>query len=334
MLSDTIESKLELLEAQFFQWKADLENKTLKLEKKLDAEIHHREQLQREIAFLREEKSTQSIKLSDTRELIQSKITGGAWDGMKLCSTKSFRQSTELPKRLPIMAQLFEAGIPGCKISNLLPVDIEPISIELSRTTMLRFLDLSENGIDADGAELIASFLATNSTLRVLDLRDNKIMPEGAQAIAKAVKETVSLEVLILDINFIGSAGAQALAEALEDNTSMRVLSVGHNGIDPQGGEAFGKMLRKNNTLEALILMFNSDIGSGGFAVARALEVNNSLRYLSMFQCHILNEGANEFLSSLQINKTLEVIFLGNNEISMAIKNKIRSIRSSLTISD
>ena len=95
-------------------------------------------------------------------------------------------------------------------------------SISASRLTKI---DLSYNGILAEGATALAPALAGLSVLTRLGLTKNNIGLEGAKAIAGALRRLVKLHSLSLDGNNIGAAGWAVLADAVEDLTSLHVLN-------------------------------------------------------------------------------------------------------------
>jgi hypothetical protein len=130
----------------------------------------------------------------------------------------------------------------------------------LKENTSLLQLDLSDNRIEADGAELLAQALSINKTLQELNLSDNTIGDKGAKSLAEALTINTTLKALDLTNNRIGYAGANALAQALgENNTSLQTLYFSGNDIDQEGKTALDNAVEKRSQKQYLIKKGNAN---------------------------------------------------------------------------
>ena len=90
-----------------------------------------------------------------------------------------------LPKLTSLYLQGNNIGREGCiTLSNLLQKD----------DTRLKELDLDNNDIDDEGAEIIASSLENNTKLKDLYLQHNKISERGSRAFFLLLNHPASIE--------------------------------------------------------------------------------------------------------------------------------------------
>ena len=113
---------------------------------------------------------------------------------------------------------------------------LSPMFVREFEYSRLRHLNLSQNGIRDDGAELLAVALVAHPTLLDLDLSHNSLGIRGGEAFARALRGNSTLTTLILRGNNIQNAGGFALAAALcstlpNTNSTLRTLNVGFNGM-------------------------------------------------------------------------------------------------------
>jgi len=99
----------------------------------------------------------------------------------------------------------------------------------------LELLDLSENGVAANGLYTIANVLRTNVTLRTLRVGGNKIGSESAAYLAEALSSNISLTHLGLDCNEIDDEGLSALMGHLRGNTALTHVDLQQNRVSDEG---------------------------------------------------------------------------------------------------
>ena len=173
------------------------------------------------------------------------------------------------------------------------------------RSCVLTHLDLSGNGIDADGAAALACGLRFSGTLVDLALGFNRIGPSGAGALADALLGAPALTSLELEWNGVGSSGAAALARALALRSAARGLQhlgLSSNAITAVGAAALGDALAAGAALGTLALSNNARLGNdGAAALARGLcSARATLRRLELGACSVGTAGARALARSLE----------------------------------
>ena len=99
-------------------------------------------------------------------------------------------------------------------------------SIMNAGRSKLKSIDLScNNDIATGGSTFIADFLATNPILEKLLLSNNQIDDEDANLIASALKHNTNLRVLDVYCNAITDSGWEALLNAEFDSTSLNSVA-------------------------------------------------------------------------------------------------------------
>ena len=127
----------------------------------------------------------------------------------------------------------------------------------------LRILVLSGNELSSHGARELAMMLAADSCpILKLDLSNNVIDADGAEDLCKGLGENPTPQLTTLDLheNAVGDKGAKCFASLLEDlkvKQCLEVLDLSGNGITGVGSLQLAKSLRKNRTLTRLALAGN-----------------------------------------------------------------------------
>lgn len=85
----------------------------------------------------------------------------------------------------------------------------------LAGNQVLLGLDISDSGIDDNGAADLARGLALNQSLRYLNLSGNRLSFVSMPLIAQVLRQTCQISDLILANNPLTSQGARALAYGL-----------------------------------------------------------------------------------------------------------------------
>ncbi|CAO3572889.1 unnamed protein product [Mortierella alpina] len=207
------------------------------------------------------------------------------------------------------------------------------------RAPGLTTLELPDNSIDDNGAQMLAEELQTNSTLVTLDLASNNISSHGAQALAKVLTTNTTLTTLALQGNRIGYSGMVALAplretislclygnsikeygfqklsDALNGIFSGTSMDLSESYIGDDGTQALAEVLQANKTLITVDLKLNGIAESGAQALAVALKTNETLTTLNLGGNSIGDDGAKALAVALKTNETLTTMELGGNSI-------------------
>lgn len=196
-------------------------------------------------------------------------------------------------------------------------------------------LDLSNNGIDAGGALLLAEALEAN-TIAHLDLGLNPLGDEGVQLLCVGLSRNSSVESLLLYHVGAAGPGMKAIAGVLDTHPSLSSLNLNSNAFDDAAAAIFAAALGHNKRLTSLSVRHAvaSDAGLSMLvgalktntalkamrvcldesellqlqlpvALAEALTVNQTLTVLEVFFGVIANEAAQGLVDAVARNTTL-----------------------------
>ena len=158
----------------------------------------------------------------------------------------------------------------------------------------------------------LASALAFNTVLKTVDFSKNGIEADGAVALAENLRENRALGTLKLGSNSVGDAGARELAGVLAaGQESVFELDLSGNNIGDEGARALARMLRENRRLVKLDLSNNEVDYEGTAALAQALAENRTLRALHLGNNYVGVMGARALAEGLRRNAALEELHVG-----------------------
>eukprot|EP00347_Sterkiella_histriomuscorum_P006983 403350697 len=159
----------------------------------------------------------------------------------------------------------------GNKINDNIVKILSKSLIEDNST--LRFLNLSKNDINFNGAYYLGELLKDNSTLSVLFLHWNKLQAKGGQYIALALQVNNTLQILDLSFCALGNGRENfenimknALKSKNNNRSSINLAELSIRNIN------FGQGLRENHSILGLHMLGNeAKVDAQGF-----LEVQNT----------------------------------------------------------
>jgi Ran GTPase-activating protein (RanGAP) involved in mRNA processing and transport len=127
------------------------------------------------------------------------------------------------------------------------------------KNLFLKTLDLSDNFIEANGAEAFGVVLRFSYTLEELNLSRNNIGDQGVMVIAQGLKENPESRLKRLDLswNAIKNEGACKLADMLTGHSGLMYLNLKSNFICDAGIQALAQSLPFHIALEELDLTGN-----------------------------------------------------------------------------
>ncbi|KAG0325952.1 hypothetical protein BG004_003064 [Podila humilis] len=172
------------------------------------------------------------------------------------------------------------------------------LAIGLGDNTVLTTLKLRSCAIGDEGAWALAvALVEKNSSLTVLDLTDNQITNDGAEVLSEMLATNRALIDLNLRGNWIGEYGAQMMFHALWANRSLEVLDLSSNEeryvearIPKRRLYSLAESLEVNTaltTLTTLCLRALPVFGNDAGALARSLVANTTLAELDLGECGI-----------------------------------------------
>ncbi|XP_028421864.1 NACHT, LRR and PYD domains-containing protein 3-like [Perca flavescens] len=109
----------------------------------------------------------------------------------------------------------------------------------------LQRLRLSDCWLTAAGCQSLTSALSDSSDLRELDLSLNGLEDQGVELLSDWLrKPQCRLEILSLSDCLLTAAGCQSLTSALSDSSALRELDLSLNGLEDQGVELLSDWLK------------------------------------------------------------------------------------------
>jgi hypothetical protein len=113
-------------------------------------------------------------------------------------------------------------------------------------------LFLSEQSIDDEGAQALASTMNSYNSLIHLDLNSNKIGHDGGLAIASALKDNHTIKTLDLSGNILSEDAVMAIADALMHNSTLKSISISTDCITVACARRFQEVMKSNKVIEVL----------------------------------------------------------------------------------
>ncbi|XP_065901177.1 protein NLRC3-like [Dysidea avara] len=158
--------------------------------------------------------------------------------------------------------------------------NVRDICTAVKNTNTVKVLDMTSNDLTAQEASAISDMM---TCLEELDISNNKLGDDGADIISKGITKTNTLRVLDIRNDNITSTGAIAIANSLLHNTSLEGLNMNYNAIGQDEATAITQAITNNKTLKKLLL-FGDDIvdEQSAMIIMRSLHHNNSITMLSL----------------------------------------------------
>ncbi|CAD7668418.1 unnamed protein product [Nyctereutes procyonoides] len=179
----------------------------------------------------------------------------------------------ELPRgRLDLAAQ--SLTVDTCRaLGKLLP-----------RDALLTEVILSDCMLSEEGASLLLQGLCANTIVRFLDLKGNNLQAAGAEALGQLLRQNKSIQSLTLEWNNLGSwdDAFATFCGALAGNSALQQLDLRNNQINHKGAEELALALACNTSLQQLDLRWNSIGLLGGRALVNCLPRNRGLWKLEL----------------------------------------------------
>ena len=228
----------------------------------------------------------------------------------------------------------------------------------LSKISSLTTLNLQSNQLNQDAGEYISSIILNNAGISKL-LLDNNNLGEGVLPISKALQQINSLQVLSLGNNNLPKEVCKELALIIECNqclsnlglygdnlqystfvilqalgkiSSLRILNLQTNQLDKGAGVYISSILLNNTGLKELLLD-NNNLGEGVLPIAKALQQVNSLQILGLGNNNLSKEVYNELALIIEYNQCLHTLGLYNDNLQysavviLQALSKISSVR-------
>jgi len=161
-------------------------------------------------------------------------------------------------------ALLFADFLKNSKLSDFVLRDCEvkaagfkAIGAAIKETKSLLKVDLSENPMDADSVNGVASGLDGNDHLTHVELAFNNIDAAGAKVLSAALVNNKVLKRVDLSENKLGNDGAKDLAAFIEKDTPLEKLDLSNNKITTEGAKLLVEAVLKSKSLKRLFFYRN-----------------------------------------------------------------------------
>ena len=202
-------------------------------------------------------------------------------------------------------------------------------------------LNISNNVIDDQAADIVGSFLSKNTKLRELEISCNNLNESGTKTLCKRITNLPKLtklkfggnnfshlaadhvaEVLLcntkleeIDIsnNNLLAAGAVSIFNGMKNIFTLRIVNISHNWITYEAADSIAAVLSQNTHLRKVYLAKNDFAANGIMALCREMSNILYLTHLDMSYNKITDEAAHDIATLLFHNSELKEVDLSNN---------------------
>ena len=206
--------------------------------------------------------------------------------------------------------------------SNLSLNVVDDISAVLSKDYGIKQFWLEGNNLSSQGISTIANVIKECKKICVLDLRDNEIKQDVADVLSKAIAHKYELQHLYLGNNQLENRGVKKTTEALNTTHGLLTLDLMNNNISEAAADALVSVITSCRLLEQLYLGDNKLHSTGTIKIASAIQqadCRSTLRVLDLSNNRIGNDERVTDKISRAVGSTelLTVLILDDNTLSV-----------------
>ena len=205
------------------------------------------------------------------------------------------------------------------RLKEDLPISLKYL-MEAISNKKISFLDLSDNAFGPTAIPSFDFFLRTCTNLEYLELENNGLGPEGAEMVCNALlqNDKIKLKKLIINRNRLEEKGALSLAKVIEKMKSFEHLEFFQNGISTEGMKQLFLALKENKNLQILKINDNFTKTSlkdlieilPGFTKLKIIDISDSIT-----ESNLGNKLGIDLFKALSSIEGLEEIYCNYNEI-------------------
>ena len=246
-------------------------------------------------------------------------------------SLKYLMESSRLKEELPIslkylMESLMNKNISFLDLSDNAfgPIAIPSFDFFLREATSLDHLELENNGLGPEGAEMVCNALLQNDkiNLKTIKINRNRLEEKGALSLSKVLEKMKSLENLEMYQNGISSTGMKAIFLALKENKNIKSIKINDNCIK----DSIQYLIEILPELTQLKIIDISDSLIGNKFGIEFFKTISKLDNIEEVYCNY-NEiedknGQKEIFEYIQKNKNIKIVELKGNEINKDLYKK------------
>ena len=205
------------------------------------------------------------------------------------------------------------------RLKEDLPISLKYL-MEAISNKKIEFLDLSDNAFGPTAIPSFDFFLRTCTNLEILELENNGLGPEGAEMVCNALlqNDKIKLKKLKINRNRLEEKGAIALSKVIEKMKTFEHLEVFQNGISTEGMKKIFLALKENKNLK--VLKINDNFTKVALNdLINILPGLNNLQIIdisdSITESNLGNKLSIELFKALSSLENLEEIYCNYNEI-------------------
>jgi len=191
--------------------------------------------------------------------------------------------------------------------NNINQSAVKDIAAILYQNNQLHQLYLGKNCLQTNGIMEIMHSLRDITTLVVLDLSENYITDEAADMIATVLSHNIKLKELHLGGNMLQASGITTITRALKCTVTLEVINFSNNNIGNEAADDISVVVSGSMKLRLLYLAGVRINVSGILKIAKALQNVTSLTVLNISSNEISNEAVHEVKDVLSSNARLQI---------------------------
>uniref|UniRef100_K9IM92 Putative leucine-rich repeat-containing protein 45 n=1 Tax=Desmodus rotundus TaxID=9430 RepID=K9IM92_DESRO len=199
----------------------------------------------------------------------------------------------------------------------------------LQKEARLTELVLSDCMLSEEGATLLLQGLCANTVLRFLDLKGNNLQASGAEVLGKLLRQSTSIQSLTLEWNSLGTweDAFATFCRALAGNGVLRQLDLRNNQISHQGAEELALALKSNTSLQQLDLRWNNIGLLGGRALVNCLPSNRTLWRLELAGNNVPSDVLRAVEHAMDHNRDRQATFRESRARTHVLSKEVRHLR-------
>ena len=207
------------------------------------------------------------------------------------------------------------------------PTAIPSFDFFLKECPSLEFLELENNGLGPEGAEMVCGALLQNEKIKLKSIKisRNRLEEKGAISLSKVVQKMDTLQCLEMFQNGISALGMQKIFESLKGKKNLQIIKVNDNFIK----DSIQVLIEIIPELTELKIIDISDSIIGNKLSVAFFKAVSSMSNIEEIYCNY-NEiedkkAQEEIFECIGKNKKMKIIELKGNEINRKIYEKYKT---------
>ncbi|XP_045841587.1 leucine-rich repeat-containing protein 45 isoform X2 [Meles meles] len=200
----------------------------------------------------------------------------------------------------------------------------------LQKEALLTELILSDCMLSEEGATLLLQGLCANTIVRFLDLKGNNLQAAGTEALGLLLRQNKSIQSLTLEWNNLGTweDAFAAFCGALAGNGTLRQLDLRNNQISHKGAEELALALTCNASLQQLDLRWNNIGLLGGRALVNSLPRNRALWRLELAGNNVPGDVLRAVEQAMDHNRERQTTSRENQARAHVLSKEVRHLQA------